>query len=121
MMSTENENLARTFLQGTSSLEEYLQFFADNCVYRVANQPPVHGKEELAQAAGRFRGMVKRVEHRVLSIWSSAERVACELEATYTRQDGQQVSIPCLDIFTFAGGKISSLQIFADLSPVFKV
>jgi limonene-1,2-epoxide hydrolase len=119
-MSVENEQIARTFLAGTSSLEEYLQFFADDCHYRVANQPPVHGKAELSQVAGRFRGMVQRVEHRILAMWSLADRVVCELEAIYTRTDGQVVALPCLDIFTINSGKISSLQIFADLSPVFK-
>lgn len=119
-MSSDNELIARNFLSGSSSLEQYLEYFADNCVYTAANQPPVHGKEELAQVAGRFRQMVQRVEHRVLSIWSVADRVVCELEATYTRKDGQVVSLPCLDIFTIDAGKIKALQIFADLMPVFK-
>lgn len=120
IMSVENEQIVRTFLLGTSDLEEYLQFFSDDCVYRVANQPLVQGKEELAQAAGRFRGMVQRVEHRVLSMWSVADRVVCEMDAIYTRIDGQVVTLPCLDIFSMSEGKIDSLQVFADLSPVFK-
>lgn len=119
-MSQENEQLVRTFLAGTSSLDKYLEFFADDCSYRVANQSIVLGKQALAEAAGRFRGMVQKVDHRILKLWSISDRVICELEAVYTRKDGQTVSLPCLDLFTIENGKISSLQVFADLSPVFK-
>lgn len=119
-MTIENESLARRFLAGTSSLDEYLGFFNDDCVYKVANQPAVHGKDALGHAAAGFRSRVKRVEHRILSLWCLEDRVVCELEASYTRQDDQVVSIPCLDIFTIRQGLIGSLQIFADLSPVFR-
>jgi ketosteroid isomerase-like protein len=119
-MSAENEHLVRTFLAGTNTLDEYLAFFADDCIYRVANQSNVIGKEALAQAAGRFRSSVERVEHRILQLWVMSDRVTCELEAIYTRKDGKTVSLPCLDIFTIESGKIRGLQIFADLSPVFK-
>jgi limonene-1,2-epoxide hydrolase len=119
-MSAENEQLVRTFLAGTNTLDEYLAFFADDCIYRVSNQSNVIGKEALAQAAGRFRSSVERVEHRILKLWCVTDRVICELEAIYTRKDGKTVSLPCLDIFTIESGKIRSLKIFADLSPVFK-
>ena len=119
-MSSDNEQVARNFLAGTSSLDEYLSYFANNCHYKVANQPAVQGLEALGQAAGRFRSLVKKVDHKILSLWSMGDRVVCELEATYTRTDDQQVTIPCLDIFTFDQGKIKSLQIFADMLPVFK-
>jgi ketosteroid isomerase-like protein len=64
--------------------------------------------------------MVQHVEHRVLAIWSVGDSVVCEIKATYTRKDGQVFCLPCLDIFTIAAGKISSLRIMTDLAPVFK-
>ena len=79
IISAENGQIARTFLLGTSSQEEYLQFFSDNCVYRASNQPLVHGIEKLALAAEHFRGMVQHVEHRVLAMWSFGDRIACEM------------------------------------------
>jgi hypothetical protein len=85
---------------GTSSQEEYLQFFSDNCVYRASNQPLVHGIEKLALAAEHFRGIVQHVEHRVIAMWSFGDRVACENEKIYTRKDGQVFCISCLDIIT---------------------
>lgn len=119
-MASENEDLARRFLAGASSLDDYLSFFQDDCIYKVANQPPVHGKAALAQAAAFFRSRVQRVEHRLLSLWCIDDRVVCELEATYTRGDGQIVTIPCLDLFTIRESRIAALQIFADMAPVFR-
>jgi hypothetical protein len=119
-MASENEGLARRFLAGASSLDEYLDFFHDDCIYKVANQPAVHGKAALAQAAASFRSRVQRVEHRLLSLWCIDDRVVCELEATYTRSDDQIVTIPCLDLFTIRDNKIAALQIFADMVPVFQ-
>lgn len=119
-MASEHEILVRRFLAGSSSLEEYLSFFTDDCLYKVANQPAVQGKASLGQAAAAFRSRVKRVEHKILSLWCLDDRVVCELEASYTRPDDQVVAIPCLDIFTIRHELIASLQIFADLSPVFR-
>jgi len=119
-MTSENEGLARRFLAGASSLDDYLNFFHDDCIYKVANQPAVHGRVALAQAAAFFRSRVQRVEHRLLALWCIEDRVVCELEATYTRSDEQIVTIPCLDLFTIRDGKIAALQIFADMAPVFR-
>ena len=120
IISAKNGQIARTFLLGTSSQEEYLQFFSDNCVNRASNEPLVRGIEKLALAAEYFRGMVQHVEHRVLAMWSFGDRIACEIETTYTQKDGQVFCLTCLDIFTINAGKISSLQILADLAPVCK-
>jgi len=118
-MSTELEAVARSFLQGTDSLQDYLDFFTDDCHYKVANQPVVEGKASLSQAAARFRSMVKSVRHEVLSCYEFEDRVVCDIIATYTKNDDQVVTLPCLDIFTFSAAKIKSLQIFVDLSPLF--
>lgn len=121
MSESENERLVRSFLSGGSTLDEYLAYFADDCSYAVGNQPYVLGKETLGQAAGRFRAMVSQVDHHIDKLWCIDDRVVCELKAVYTRLDGNIVSIPCLDLFTIKTGKIKSLHVFADLSPVFMV
>ena len=119
-MSDDHAAIAQRFLAGTRSLDEYLSYFSEDCVYKVANQPSVSGLEALGQAAGHFRSLVKGVKHEILSLHAFDDRVVCELIAHYTRNDGQEVSVPCLDLFTFSGGKIKTLQIFVDLSPVFR-
>jgi ketosteroid isomerase-like protein len=118
-MSSDLTSIARSFLAGSESLDDYLAFFAEDCVYKVANQPPVEGKPALSESAARFRSMVKRVQHDILSLHAIGDRVICEITAHYTRNDGSVVSLPCLDIFTFSGSKIKRLQVFVDLSPVF--
>ena len=111
---------ATTFLGGAANLDEYLNFFADDCTYQVGNNPVIVGKEALGQSYGRFKGMVERVEHEILSSYEIENIVVIELNATYHKKDGKTVSITCLDLFTIIDQKIKSLQVFADLSPLFK-
>jgi hypothetical protein len=118
-MSLDLASIAKKFLAGSESLDDYLAFFSEDCIYKVANQPSIEGKEALSASAARFRSMVKRVQHDILSLYCVDDRVICEITAHYTRNDGSVVSLPCLDIFTFSGTHIKCLQVFVDLSPVF--
>lgn len=119
-MSSPSLEHAKKFLGGAANLDEYLGFFADGCSYQVGNNPVIIGKEALGQSYGRFKNMVERVEHEILSTYESENNVAVELNATYHKKDGSALTITCLDLFTIVDQKIKSLQVFADLSPLFK-
>tara|TARA_B100000902_G_scaffold210704_1_gene200385 strand:- start:272 stop:631 length:360 start_codon:yes stop_codon:yes gene_type:complete len=111
---------AEKFLAGARNLEEYLGFFADDCTYKVGNNPTIAGKEALEQSYSRFKNMVDRVEHEILSSYESKGNIVVELNATYHKKDGSAIKITCLDLFIINDQKIKSLQVFADLSPLFK-
>ena len=119
-MSSPSLEHAKKFLGGVASLDEYLSFFADDCCYQVGNNPVIVGKEALAQSYNRFKNIIERVEHEILSLYESASNVVIELNATYHKKDGSVVTITCLDLFTIVDQKIKVLQVFADLSPLFK-
>ena len=111
---------AEKFLAGARNLEEYLGFFADDCTYKVGNNPTIAGKEALEQSYSRFKNMVDRVEHEILSSYESKGNIVVELNATYHKKDGSAIKITCLDLFIINDQKIKSLRVFADLSPLFK-
>jgi hypothetical protein len=111
---------AEKFLAGARNLEEYLGFFADDCTYKVGNNPTIAGKEALEQSYSRFKNMVDRVEHEILSSYESKGNIVVELNATYHKKDGSAIKITCLDLFIINDQKIKSLQVFADLSPLFE-
>lgn len=119
-MSSPSLEHAKKFLGGAANLDEYLSFFADDCCYQVGNNPVIIGKEALGQSYSRFKNMIEKVEHEILSSYESANNVVIELNATYHKKDGSAVTITCLDLFTINDQKINVLQVFADLSPLFK-
>lgn len=119
-MLTPSLEHAKKFLSGAANLDEYLSFFADDCCYQVGNNPVIIGKEALGQSYKRFKNIIERVEHEILSSYESANKIVVELNATYHKKDGSAVTITCLDLFTIVDQKIKVLQVFADLSPLFK-
>ena len=111
------ELVARMFAAG-KSLDDYAAFFADDALYRFANQPPIRGRAAIQEAAANFRRRVRGVSHTIHGMWESQNTVVCEMDLTYTRLDGKEVTVPCCDVFRVAGDKIQEMRIFIDATPV---
>ena len=111
------ELVERMFGAG-KSLDDYVSFFAEDALYRFGNYPPIRGRPAIRQAAANFRQRVRGVSHAVEGMWESGDTVVSEMEITYTRLDGRQVTVPCCDVFRVNGDKIQEMRIFVDVTPV---
>ena len=101
------------------SLDEYASFFAEEAVYRFANYPAIRGRSAIREAAAGFRQRVRKVAHSMQGMWEARDTVVCEMEITYTRLDGTDVTVPCCDVFRIQGDKIEEMRVFVDVTPVF--
>ncbi len=102
-----------------NDVDQYITMFTDDAVYQIANYPPVTGPEGISEFAKPVMQMFTKVTHDIKGIWEFADTVICEMDVTYTRNDGKVTTVPCLDIVHFENGKIKKLQAFIDASPAF--
>jgi len=108
----------RLFRSGRS-LDDYAACFAEDAVYRFGNAPPIRGRAAIREAAAGFRQRVRGVRHAMQGMWESHNTVVCEMEMTYTRLDGGEVTVPCCDVFRVDGDTIQEMRVFVDATPVF--
>ncbi len=98
----------------------YAAFLADDVSLGFNNAPAVQGKAAVvAMLAGYWQGF-RSIEHEPLNIYGSDERFALEARNHYVRHDGARVTTNAV-AFTDrdAQGKVTSVRIYADASPVF--
>ena len=114
-----NANIVKRFLTGSKSPDEFASYFTEDAFYRFSNTPPLIGRQKIRDSSVYFRQKVKAVSHEIKSMWEMGDTVICEMDVTYTRNDGTVLTIPCTDIIRMEGELFRELQIYMDISPVF--
>jgi ketosteroid isomerase-like protein len=102
-----------------NDVDQYVSLFADDAIYKIANYPPVTGPEGIREFAKPVMQMFKTVTHDIKGMWEFGDTIICEMDVTYTRNDGKVTIVPCLDVINFEKGKVKKLQAFIDASPAF--
>jgi len=97
----------------------YLTMLADDIRLRFANAPVARGKEAVREALTQLMSTITGMRHKVINEWRVGDRVIHQLEVTYTRLDGSQVTIPGATIYRLSGDLISEYQTYIDLDPLF--
>ncbi len=112
-------SIVRRFLTETRSVDEFANYFTEDAVYKVGNNPPIIGRDRIRESSVRFRQAIKGIVHNIKQIWEMGNTVVVELDVTYTRNDDKVVNLPCLDVIELEGDKFKAIHIYIDLSPVF--
>lgn len=100
-------------------LDEWVARHTDDVVVQFGNNPPAHGKEEIAQSIGSFWSLIAGLKHTFLNAWEVDETTILEVSVDYTRTDGAVVTVPCVSILHRSGELVDSLRFYIDLAPVF--
>ena len=67
-----------------------------------------------------FFASLKGLRHEIHSVWTvDGDVVITEMTVHYERLDGQQISLPCANIFRLRDGLIADYRIFMDVAPLF--
>jgi uncharacterized protein (TIGR02246 family) len=94
-------------------------FAADGRVV-FGNGQPLVGIEEIRTGITAFFDTIAGQHHEVVNEWNFGNDTIAELKVTYDRNDGQQVTIPCVTIFhTDTAGKIDDYRVYFDVAPVY--
>ena len=119
-MSAELETIERLFdAVHRNDVEAYVQCFAEDAEYKVANFPAVRGHKDIQAFGARITPMFERVLHDVKSTWQVGDVCVSELDIAYHRKDGKVVKVPCLDFIRVENGKVKSLHAYLDATPAF--
>lgn len=97
----------------------FVSFLSEEASFRFANAPVVYGKENIHSVISNFFSNIKGIRHTIEGAWEQGEVVICEGEVTYMRHDGQELTLPFVDIFRMSGTFIADYRIYMDISPLF--
>ncbi len=96
----------------------FSDFFTDSPIYHFGNYPICFDKQSIFTSTTNFFGAISALYHNIKNLWEFGDIVFVEMDVTYWRKDGTQVTLPCMDIVRFEGTKIADLRIFMDANPV---
>jgi ketosteroid isomerase-like protein len=117
-----NSELVRKMFQAGESMNvhNFVKFYADDAIYQFSNFPVAHGPQGIIDGSQGFLTKVKKVVHHIENLWEiDDEVVVCEMTVTYDRHDGKSFTLPCCDTIRIRNGKVQTLKIYMDITPVF--
>lgn len=87
--------------------------------FRFGNAASTNTQPELLAAARSFRKAVADLRHTVLDLWEVDDgTVIATMDVYYRRLDGQELNLPCCNIFRVHGGLVDEYLIYMDINPV---
>jgi ketosteroid isomerase-like protein len=103
-----------------NDVDKTVSFFTPNALYKIGNSDPVYGPAGIKQVGASVMQMFKSVTHDIKGMWEvGTDTVVCEMELTYTRNDGKVIKLPCCDTIKLEGSMIKELRAYLDPSPLF--
>ena len=104
----------------TRDVEQLIPYFTPDASFTFGNNPPMQGHEGIRAGIGAFYSGIAGISHTVPhSLQPSPEVSVAEFVTTYTRLDGDPVTLPGLGVFELSDGLIHTYRVYADVTPVF--
>jgi ketosteroid isomerase-like protein len=117
---TPTDHVRRMFATFDSQdVSGFAAFVTDDVRLRLGNAEPLHGKPAFIEAVTAFLGSVGGFRHEVLNVWSDGDTVIAEFDVHYTRLDGDEVTLPCVNVLRLRDGSVSEYRSYVDVTPVY--
>lgn len=100
-------------------LETFKSMHGKNARLIFANFPAAEGPDQIAAAIGQFWSAIGGLKHKIINRWDHPDETILEAAVTYTRQDGQAVTLPSVSILKPDGEKVGELRVFIDVAPIY--
>lgn len=98
--------------------DRFAGFLTPGAVFRFGSAPPASGRGAAHDAVAGFFSGIAGLEHSLTRTIEDDGVLICEGEATYTRHDGSQITLPFANVLELDGGLISHYKIYADITPL---
>ncbi len=123
-MSTINNEAsidARTALDRADAEDAagFAEYFAEDAVLRFGNTGEWQGREAIRDGLAASFAKHARLQHDIVNQWTIDDTTILEMQVTYTRHDGRDVTVPAVSIFSASNGEIVSYRIHVDQAPLF--
>jgi ketosteroid isomerase-like protein len=101
-------------------VDAYAAHLSDDVAMLFNNGEPVMGKAAVAGMLGGYWKSFAAIEHEPLNIYGTDSSFMLEALNHYTRHDGKQVTVRAVALTDRdEAGKVVSVRVIADASPVF--
>ncbi len=97
----------------------FLEFLADDAVFRFGSAPAVQGHAAIGIAVDGFFGSIAGSNHNLNKPLRDGSTLVCEGEVTYRRHSGTEVTLPFTNVFELDGELISHYKIHIDIAPLY--
>ena len=97
----------------------FASHLSEDAVLRFGNAPPVEGRRAIEESIAGFFTTIKALSHELVGQWDVDDATIVEVEVTYTRLDGDQVTFPAVVIMRRSGELIDDYRIFIDQGPLY--
>lgn len=101
------------------NLDGFVERHTDDAVVSFNDNPPANGKDEIRATIGGFWEMIDGLSHEIRERYEDGDTVILESDVTYTRKDGQQVTVRTASVLHRDGDLIDRLVFYNDPSPIF--
>ena len=92
---------------------------APDAILRFGNDDPVCGRDRCREAMAAFYARIDGLRHQLVQQWEHGSATIVEAIVTYTRTDGEAVTVPVVTIYrTDDDDLISDYRVYIDPSPV---
>jgi hypothetical protein len=84
-----------------------------------ATPPPPTPSRSFSRRPDPFKKAVADLRHTVLDLWEVDDgTVIATMDVSYCRLDGQELNLPCCNIFRVHGRLVDEYLIYMDINPV---
>lgn len=120
-MKSARDDLIQSYYKAVDAmdLDAFKSMHSANARVTFGNFPAAEGPDQIAGAIGQFWSGIRGLKHKVINRWDHPAESILEVAVSYTRKDGQTVTLPCVTIFKPDGDKVGELRVFTDVAPVF--
>lgn len=118
MTSTEITTTRALLHAADTDIAAFFDFFAEDCIFRMGNNPPIVGRENIANWVAEYLGSVAGMQHHVIEEWHSGNVAALRVDVTYTMRSGDKITLPAVTRTTVDNEKVTEYFIFIDASPI---
>jgi ketosteroid isomerase-like protein len=102
-------------------IEQMVRYMTDDVVTTFGNFPELNGKSSFHSMFRDVALSVSTVRHDIHNLWqieSDPDVIVARMTVTYTRHDGQTISLPCCNVFRMRADLVSHYAVYMDISPV---
>jgi ketosteroid isomerase-like protein len=100
--------------------KQFTAHLTDDVAFRFGNADAVHGHAAVEAGITGFFGTIAGMRHHIGDVWEvDADTTVVYIDVEYTRQDGEHVFTPNVDILRWQGDKVADWQIIIDVTPIY--
>jgi ketosteroid isomerase-like protein len=98
--------------------DSFLTYLTDDAVFRYGSQDAVKGRAAIGEYVSGFFSTVKALRHTLIEAWEGESSLVCQGEATYTKLDGKEVTLPFVNVFRLESNRIRDYLVHIDPTPL---